>query len=895
MNKSINYHMKVFKFYLLPVLTAILYILATGCSMDELPDNRETEYGYVQFKVYKNPTKALDFLHDAAKLKVTMSYEGELISQTMVLSSYDEESSEYGLRSDKLKLLVGKYQMVSFDLYDKFDEVLYKSSDTDIVGNEFEIIAGGLNVHDLFAAVTPRGHVRFTLVKDELSFIDKPEVKAGGNQFTFDEIEKVDIVVRTPRGVLDTLYKLPTEFSIHFDEDDRFSDKEGYQMSSIKCDTTVLVPAGDYNITAYILYDADKKLLGRETLSKQKPFTVEDNKVTETDVPVLLNPAAEYLKDYYALYEIWKSLDGERWYYSGEDWPEGTNWDFNKDPDLWGDQPGVSLHANGRVAMIDISDFGFRGHLSPAISQLTELVELYLGTHNDRNLLEYDPSIAKGLDRRNRMERHGNYLRMLHTPTQFSEPIARALMENGKSCPEISLYEKMSEDQIIERGTGRMKIKPMDLNPGKLCNGLKSIPEEIKELTKLETFYVANGELESLPEGLANLMSCTDIEIYNCPKMETFPAVLAKMPALVSVNLSCNPQWNKVHGTNAEGETVSESDYGLDLLANADSRRLIQILYMNNCGLTQVPASVCNMLKIGLLDLSNNEISVIKKAFGSAIKPVQLYLDNNHLSDFPRDENGMFCGIEDIETFSVRQNNFTRFPDIFNAESIYDMASVDFSYNHISEFENAADSTYKGLNVNALTITNNPEFTTYPLCLAQSKSRVGNVNFRGCNINSIPKRAFVGENVIYLSSLDLSYNDLSDLPRNMHAGNMPYLYGVELSYNHFTEFPWEPTDSQYLTVFAMRGQRDAKTGERCFSDWPQGIYNHRGLRGLYLGSNDIRKVDDTISTICYYLDISDNPNIIFPAEDICYAIQAGAYILIYDKTQNITGCDILFN
>jgi Leucine-rich repeat (LRR) protein len=148
---------------------------------------------------------------------------------------------------------------------------------------------------------------------------------------------------------------------------------------------------------------------------------------------------------------------------------------------------------------------------------------------------------------------------------------------------------------------------------------------------------------------------------------------------------------------------------------------------------------------------------------------------------------------------------------------------------------------------------------------------------------------------VYLSSLDLSYIDLSDLPWDMHAGNMPYLYGVELSYNHFTKFPWEPTDSQYLTVLAVRGQRDAETGERCLSEWPQGIYNHRGLRGLYLGSNDIRKVDDVISTICYYLDISDNPNIVFPAEDICYAIQAGAYVLIYDKTQNITGCDILLD
>ena len=49
-------------------------------------------------------------------------------------------------------------------------------------------------------------------------------------------------------------------------------------------------------------------------------------------------------------------------------------------------------------------------------------------------------------------------------------------------------------------------------------------------------------------------------------------------------------------------------------------------------------------------------------------------------------------------------------------------------------------------------------------------------------------------------------------------------------------------------------------------------------------------VEDTISTLCYYLDISDNPNIYFDAKDICYAWQVGAYILFYDKSQNIVNC-----
>jgi Leucine-rich repeat (LRR) protein len=180
----------------------------------------------------------------------------------------------------------------------------------------------------------------------------------------------------------------------------------------------------------------------------------------------------------------------------------------------------------------------------------------------------------------------------------------------------------------------------------------------------------------------------------------------------------------------------------------------------------------------------------------------------------------------------------------------------------------------------------------YPLGFAKTNSFIAYIILRACNIEEIPEGAFTYKNSVDLVSLDLSYNKLTDLPREMHAGNMPYLYGVELSFNCFSEFPYEPLDASGLTVFAIRSQRD-ENGNRCLKEWPTGIYQHTGLRGLYIGSNDLRKIEDTISTLIYYLDISDNPNIIFDASDICYAWRTGAYILIYDKTQNILNCDYM--
>ena len=863
-------------------LSAVL--TAAACTQAE-PDYRDHQYGHVQFKLYKaasyddTQTKAvleqLDYLKDVTKIKVALDYEGNRISQTLPVNASDDNAAEFGLRSDKLKLLAGKYDVLNFSLFNKLDEVVYEGTPASSQMS-FEVIPGGLCVHDLLANVVERGKVRFTIVKDMSDF--EQVTKAPARPYTFDEIKFITLSVRSKEGVKTKFEKLPAKFSLHFDETDDVED--GYRTSSLQCDTLLSLVAGEYVVESYEAYDSGRSLL--ETSNRNVAgFVIEDNSTTEVDVPVRLYHTDEYIKDYYALYEIWKALNGDEWYYNGEDYPVGINWDFNKDPDLWGDQPGVSLHSNGRVAMINLSGFGFHGHMPAALGQLTELVELYLGSHNDSNQSAYDPTVQPGKGTRNRFERHKEHMRALHPAEQMSEPVARALAEHDIVIPETAMYTYMKESDIIDETTGRMRIKPMDMNHGKLTNGLLSLPPEIGKLAKLEQLFIANGELTTLPKEMSGLVSCTDIEVYNCPEMTEFPMALARMPELVSLNLANNAQWS-----------AEEALKGIKALAEGPSAEKIQILYFNENSLEVIPKEIRKMKKMGLLDFSSNRIHTIEEAWGNEIKPVQLFLDNNRLSSFPVNEQGVFCFTEDTETFSVRNNLFTEFPDIFSAKSIYTIVSIDFSYNRITRFQNG--DAFKGVNVETLTLANNPGIKAYPIELAKSNSIVMYVNLRGCNVEVIPEGSFEYENAIYLSSLDLSYNDLSDLPRDMHAGNLPYLYGVELSHNRFKEFPWEPLDSQYLTVFAIRSQRD-ENGERCLSDWPEGIYQHRGLRGFYIGSNNLGKIEDTISTICYYLDISDNPEIIFDASDVCYAIQTGAYILIYDKTQDIRNCDILIN
>ena len=251
-------------------------VAVASCSMKEEPDYREQDYGHVQFKLYKaasyevqpEATKAvmsqLEYLKDVTKIKVTLRYEGNIISQTLVMNAANDDAAEFGLRSDKLKLLAGRYDVLTFSLYDKMDEVIYEGTPSSS-HSAFEVVPGGLSVHDLLADVVERGKVRFTFVKDMSDFQSNPATKAPVRPYTFDEIRNVTLSVRSEAGVKTVFEELPVKFSMHFDETDDVED--GYRTSSLQCDTLLSLTAGKYTVESYEVYDENESLIMLSTRS----------------------------------------------------------------------------------------------------------------------------------------------------------------------------------------------------------------------------------------------------------------------------------------------------------------------------------------------------------------------------------------------------------------------------------------------------------------------------------------------------------------------------------------------------------------------------------------------------------------------------------------------------
>ena len=900
-----NLH-KLYSIFFLPLIVSLLTIVvATGCSDDD--EALQSQYGYVQFKLYKSTsfdkgtvtrsvTDKLESLSSAQKIMVVMTHNGTTVSQTLPLNAYNANNAEYGLRSDKLQLLAGTYKIIGYYLYDKLDKVLLAGPAGE--DNEFTVVSGGLQEQTLTVDAVSRGTVTFKLTKEGLS------TRAAG-EYLFSNIRFIDVTV------MNTFTRVTTGLKgmkVTYEEDskenqnpDNVNDKY-MDIGVATCDSAVWLPAGTYQVVAYTTYSqsgSTKPELETQSV-RGEPFIVEDNKLTEdANVPIQLKETAEYIKDYKALKAIWEALDGKNWKYNSgivDNTVHPSNWNFNKELDMWGDQPGVDLDANGRVTGLSLAGFGAKGRVPDAIGQLTELKTLAFGTHGETlsGRLFGEDKLAPDMTEEQKQRIRMHYKRMFldYDPRlNMSE-----LLQDG-----INRHPKL---QPIKKDN-RITLK--DTQIGGLTNRITFISKAVQRLTKLQNLYLANSPItydniatdwedatseyakQYADEELSwsNLKDLTDVELYNCPKLTQIPEFVYDLPELQLLNVACNK------GISADQLTADWKR----LADDEDTGPKVQILYLGYNNLEKFPESesLRKMVKLGLLDCVHNNVNHLE-AFGTDVKLSNLMLSYNQIEEIP-DE---FCAFTDqVEGLGFSHNKLKYIPNIFNANSVYVMGSVDFSYNEIgSEGSNIKCSMdqYKGINASTVTLSYN-KIKKFPTELFASGSPISTIDLSNNLMTSIPENSLKPKNGNYkntylLTIIDLRFNKLTSLSDDFRATTLPYLSNMDVSYNCFSKFPTQPLNSSQLKAFGIRHQRDAE-GNRILREWPTGITTCPSLIQLQIGSNDIRKVDEKLTPQLYILDIGDNPNISIDVTSVCPYIEAGMYVLIYDTTQDIRGCDAL--
>lgn len=868
--------MKVNKhIYILLAAMAAVFSLLVSCREESSSD--DPRYGYVQFRVVnssltKADTDRLEHLSDARKVKVVMLRDGSTITQTIPLNFYSQENADFGLRSDKLSLLAGTYSVIGFYLYDALDNLLI-TGDTE-ADREFEVPADGLVVKDLGVLAVSYGKVTFRLIKD---FVTSRAEE--GAEYPFSKIRSADITVMNTFSREKTEFRrVPVSIKVGFAED-------GRETSYAVCDTVAKLAAGSYRIVSYATYSdrAAKSMIEIRDISGPV-FNVEPEVLpSEADVPIKLLESAEYIKDYVALKEIWEALDGPSWKYNGIGLVPGSNWNFNKDMDLWGDQPGVSLGNDGRVTSIDLSGFGARGDIPDAIGQLTDIQVLYLGTHNE--------SLGGYPDAGQVSSMSGAQLQK-HRMDYYHRTAEKDVRENLSDALQTGIGMDSNQRPIVKNDD---RVSPDDIRPGILTNGITGISRAIMRLKNLQQLYIANSPMtvehffvDIKPDSpffgedltWADMEMFTDVEIYNCPQLTGLPLdMLVGLPELQALNIAGN-RGISAERLKAEWEEIIDGNSGPRL----------QILYLDNTNIREFPEyeQLKKMVKMGYLQCVNSDLEKVHP-FGREVQLAQVILDNNNIEEIPAAPDGQFCGFEQLEKFTASNNKIKEVPDIFNAKSVYEFDEVDLSHNEISGFANG--SAHKGINAKTIDLSYN-KFDEFPSQIFKTGSPCEYLIFAGNGLRSIETGSLVGSNSQRLMSIDLSFNKLKELPASdFYATNLPYLYGVDLSYNSFDYFPTEVLDAAGVTVLALRHQRDDE-GNRTLKTWPSGIYQHcPSLQALYLSSNDIRKVSDTITWQISILEVSDNPNITMTvSSSACTYWQYGYLYIIYDKTQDIRGC-----
>lgn len=845
-------------------------LLLGSCKQSD-SDVPMVDYGYVQFQLVKSLSEdmapssrasMLEWLADARKAEITMqSDKGATIIQTLPINYYDRESAEWGVTTEKLRLLTGTYRVIGCTLYDNLDELLCDGS---ISNHEFEVVKDGLTKDVIVIENSIKhGKIAFNLVKEFPTRADYT------GDYLFKSIKAVDITVQHKINGIRTTFEART-LTLHSSFDK--SDEQTIQTAYIECAEEFWLEAGDYAIVGYTTYSDTKAKYELESVDIKElnsVFSVTHNQLNVVaKVPILLSDTAEHIKDYMALKEIWEAMDGENWSFHGEEYPAGANWNFNKDIDMWGDQPGVTLNAEGRVENLNLSGFGAKGVVPDAIGQLTDLKMLYLGNHNEL-IGGYNASKSGRIDA---MDYHN-----------------RVLKHDAREGLSTELKSVINRD-ATQRPILSSRINLKDVAFGNLTNGITGISRAVMRLTKLEQFFIANSPITTegffvgeKEEGYswADFTNLTDLEIYNCPNLTALPKeLIAELPAIQSLNVAVN--------YNISGEQLLED---WTALINGASGDKIQILYMGFNNLEETPSAenMAKMTKLGLLDCNSNKLKSVHP-LGKGINPTTIYLDYNKIENLYAAEDGYFCGVSQLETFSCSNNKLTVLPDLFTAKSVHTMISADFSSNYISELEHG--DAWRGINAETLNLSNN-RFESLPKAVIGSGSRINTLMLSANGMRKIEAGTLIGAGSENLTTIDLSFNRLTELPyEDFSISNVPYLYGIDLSSNAFSEFPYAPLSVDRLTVISIRQQRDDE-GNRTLREWPSGIGTHKSMTALYIGSNDLRKIEDTISPYILLFEIKDNPNISIDLSNVCPYIEMGYYELIYDSTQDIRGCDAL--
>ena len=847
-------------------------LMMVGCS-DEEQFQEGQGYGYLQMHLIKLGTRAVDegnpleHLGDARKIKLSLKYDGRFIEQTVSLNAVSEEAAEFGLFSDNIMLLSGDYQLLGYALYGDYKsgdmpEVLQVVSMDEAL--RFSIRRDALTRQDLQVEARKYGKFSAQLIRLEPDVETRAGSPIYSELFSYQDIDSVQFVLE--RNVGGVIYREDHKVKAY-----RYADGAPvFRTDSID------LQVGDYTISHFELFNRQNRFMYAQDVDV--PFAVQHYTLSQAEVGVQLS-ATQATHDGIVLKQIWDAMDGPSWSFHDQG-GYGGNWIFTlsdgspRPVSAWTRQIGVVTNSYGRVISLNLGAFNPLGEVPDAIGELDALERLYLGEHTDEVYYTLEgvggmhycisPSILSQKEdwRQHRMDvaRERSLIRSLCEQTDLQRTMS-PLMGDAQDKQVVS----MRYANAIQTGSN---------DP---ANRITGISEKIGLLQNLQELYIANSLITKLPSSMANLTNLTDLELFNNPFTELDGEIFKGMEYLTSVNI------DRLYNL-SEDQLLK----ALDRMCQYCPK--VQLLYICNLKLTQLPSKLNQLADLRLLDASRNRIASVTSLLPMA--PIQVILDHNLLKSLPAD----FCKIDDIESFSCSDNLLQEFPVVLsNLEGQYSFEKVNLSGNRMHGFQTG----FKGIRCEQLNLSANymghlPGETTkgyMPEEFARTGSVINYLDLSYNRIDTLRNAAIKG--LKNTQALDLSKNDLRALPSAFTAETFPWLTGLDLSHNRLDGFPENVLNVLSLQQLLISDQgyfRDASETKwvRTMTEWPTYLHVHPSLTNVNMSGNDFRTVVNFPANLTT-LNVGNNPNIkmVIP-QDVWYRMQRGLFLLYMDEGQDIT-------
>ena len=334
-----------------------------------------------------------------------------------------------------------------------------------------------------------------------------------------------------------------------------------------------------------------------------------------------------------------------------------------------------------------------------------------------------------------------------------------------------------------------------------------NIIEEISpdiSLPALKFLNLAKNKLKNV-DGAFNLLSTLNVLILRENLIEKVtPFTFTGMDNLISIDLSKN--------------------YIRDIEPNVFNNNYLNEVNMSSNLLKELEAETfVNLPILEILDLSHNNINNIQNgAFDAIPRLKRLYLNHNRLSSYKGDFFANMDNDTDLHTLDLSYNELTYlYPESFQYHP--QLSMVNFAHNKFSFFPTQFIRNLKylkslKLDYNLIKTIDDEDFAnleslqdldlshndlnTVSGTAFQNSSQLQRINLSHNRISDMKSDTFLGTIRLIL---DLSYNNLSDIPRGMfQRPKVMRLQSIDLSYNKFNRIPVDVLQSQYFYLDVLK-------------------------------------------------------------------------------------------